>query len=61
MENPSFRRSPNCYLKPLWVTRKRNGYDVTADGRRFLMNVAVESNQDNSFTVVLKWPALLKR
>jgi eukaryotic-like serine/threonine-protein kinase len=40
---------------------RRNRYDVASDGKRFLMNVPVESNLDKSFTVVLNWPALLKR
>jgi hypothetical protein len=33
---------------------------VTADGKRFLMNVLMEE-EHASFRVVLNWPALLKR
>ena len=40
---------------------RRNRYDVASDGKRFLMNVLVESNQAKGLTVVLNWPALLKR
>jgi Tol biopolymer transport system component len=38
----------------------RNRYIVTADGKRFLMNVLMEE-EHASFRVVLNWPALLKR
>jgi len=38
----------------------RNRYDVTADGRRFLINTPLEEKGRATFTVVLNWPALLK-
>jgi hypothetical protein len=40
---------------------RRNRYIVTSDGKRFLMNALVEEPERGSFTVVLNWPALLKR
>jgi hypothetical protein len=39
----------------------RNRYIVTADGKRFLMNVLMEEPERASFRVVLNWPELLKR
>ena len=36
-------------------------YDVSADGRRFLVNVPVEENAPAPVTVVLDWTADLKR
>jgi Tol biopolymer transport system component len=38
---------------------RRNCYDVTSDGKRFLINLLAEQ-PSNSFTVVLNWPARLK-
>jgi Tol biopolymer transport system component len=38
----------------------RNQYDVTADGQRFLMNVPVEA-ASTPITVVVNWPAALRR
>ena len=49
------------FKTPLLPGTRRNRYDVSSDGKRFLMNVPVESNQGKSFTVVLNWHALLKR
>ena len=40
------------------------GYDVTADGKRFLVNsvsTAPESSASAPITVVVNWPAALKR
>jgi hypothetical protein len=45
---------------PLIPGTPRNTYDVTSDGKRFLMNVLVVQ-PGKSFTVVLNWTALLKR
>ena len=39
----------------------RNRYLVTSDGKRFLMNILAEEQERAGFTVVLNWPALLKR
>jgi Tol biopolymer transport system component/tRNA A-37 threonylcarbamoyl transferase component Bud32 len=51
--------------KELFETRlpepRRNRYDVTADGKRFLLNLPVQERERTGFTVVLNWPALLKR
>jgi dipeptidyl aminopeptidase/acylaminoacyl peptidase len=38
---------------------RRNRYNVTSDGKRFLLNVLAEE-QTSSFTVVSNWTALLK-
>jgi hypothetical protein len=40
---------------------RRNRYDVTADGRRFLINVPVEEKAPKSFRVVENWQALMRR
>ena len=39
---------------------RRNRYDVTPDGKRFLVNVLVDHKQDAKLTVIVNWPALLK-
>ncbi len=44
---------------PLLPGTLRNRYDVSSDGKRFLINVLAE-RPATSFTVVLNWPALLK-
>jgi Tol biopolymer transport system component len=36
-------------------------YDVSADGKRFLMPVPLSSSADSSFTVILNWQAQLKK
>jgi hypothetical protein len=57
---------------PLFTTQLLNGpsvvagfrsqYDVTRDGRRFLLNVPVsDQTAPQSITVVFNWPATLKR
>ena len=45
---------------PLTPAILKNRYDVSSDGKRFLLNVLAE-RQAASFTVVLNWPGLLKR
>lgn len=45
---------------PLLSPSGRYRYDVTADGKRFLMNTQLEKERA-TFTVVLNWPGLLKR
>jgi hypothetical protein len=38
------------------------GWDVSADGQRFLVNLpANETNAANAMTVVLNWPVLLEQ
>ena len=56
---------------PLFTARMLNGpaapvnfraqYDVTRDGQRFLLNVPAEDQAPPSITVVVNWPALLKK
>ena len=41
--------------------RARFDYDVTADGRRFLVNRLVEQNAPSPVIVVMNWTAGLKR
>jgi eukaryotic-like serine/threonine-protein kinase len=36
-------------------------YDVTADGQRFLVNTLVEEASPEPLTLLLNWPALLKK
>jgi hypothetical protein len=56
---------------PLFEARMLNGpgphlgfkqqYDVARDGQRFLLNVPVEDATASPITVVINWPALLKK
>ena len=39
----------------------RQQYDVTHDGQRFLINAPTEDQSAFGITVVLNWPALLKK
>jgi hypothetical protein len=39
----------------------RQEYDVTADGRRFLLNLPVDDPTPQAIAVVANWPALLKK
>jgi Tol biopolymer transport system component len=36
-------------------------YDVTADGQRFLVNALLDKSAPSSITLVVNWPALLKK
>jgi hypothetical protein len=50
--------------RPLFEVRPGgpgNLYDVTADGRRFLVNMAVEQQTSAPLTLVQNWTAELKR
>jgi hypothetical protein len=51
--------------KPLFQTRLVPGgirqYDVTRDGKRFLLNVPSPDSQDEPITVIVNWPKLLER
>jgi len=62
---PSFVKGTQV---PLFKTRLsttvnpyRLGYVPTADGRRFLMSVPIDDEDRTAITVVVNWPALLKR
>ena len=46
---------------PLAASMYRRHYDVTADGQRFLVNTLLEDHPAPAITVVLNWPALLKK
>jgi hypothetical protein len=39
---------------------RRNRYDVTRDGKRFLVNTSADEKQEQKITVIVNWPALLK-
>jgi serine/threonine protein kinase/dipeptidyl aminopeptidase/acylaminoacyl peptidase len=51
--------------KPLFQTRLTPGgireYDVTRDGRRFLLNVPAADRGEEPITVIVNWPKLLER
>ena len=56
--------------RPLFETRPRlanfggvnaSPYDVTADGQRFLVNTLTEEASGEPLTLLLNWPALLKK
>ncbi len=36
-------------------------YDVTRDGKRFLINTQMESTHSQSMMVVLNWPLVLEK
>lgn len=37
------------------------GYDVSADGQRFLVNSLIEEDSAEPLTLLVNWPALLQR
>ena len=37
------------------------GYDVTADGQRFLVNELLRPEEAEPITIVVDWPAALKK
>ena len=45
----------------LFRTRDASNFDVTADGKRFLVNQPVSDSSDTPVTVILNWPQLLKK
>ena len=52
--------------KPLFQTRLEfdllpRQYDVSADGKRFLMVQPLEEDASVPITVIVNWPALLKK
>ena len=47
--------------KPLFKATYVNGWDVSADGKRFLFAVATTETPQSPFTVVLNWMSMLKK
>ena len=47
--------------KPLFKATYANGWDVSADGKRFLFAVATTETPQSPFTVVLNWMSMLKK
>jgi eukaryotic-like serine/threonine-protein kinase len=52
--------------KPLFQTRLepdtlQRQYDVTADGKRFLLAQPLEESASSPITVIVNWPALLRK
>ena len=52
--------------KALFPTRLRfdeldRQYDVTADGKRFLLNQRLSDSSETPITVIVNWPKLLER
>jgi len=43
------------------VTAPGSSYDVTADGRRFIVNTMIPTGAPPSLVVVTNWPALIKK
>jgi hypothetical protein len=37
------------------------GYDVSADGQRFLVNTLLDETSSDPITLLVNWPALLRR
>jgi serine/threonine protein kinase/Tol biopolymer transport system component len=53
-------------IQPLFETRPPGGgvrsfYDVSGDGQRFLHSTLAEETPDTALTLVINWPALLKK
>jgi hypothetical protein len=48
-------------VPPLPTDQGRAVYDVTADGQRFLINAIEEPTRVAPITVVVNWPALLRK
>jgi Tol biopolymer transport system component len=46
---------------PFVTEHRRNRYDVTRDGKRFLVIAPAGEKQEQKITVIVNWPALLKR
>jgi hypothetical protein len=53
------QRTPHALFEAPFGNTLRNSYDVTPDGQRFLVNTRIEST--GIMTVVLNWPAAVKR
>jgi hypothetical protein len=51
---------PKELFKTALAEPRRNRFEVSLDGKRFLANVPVEQNRA-SFSIVLSWPALPQR
>jgi hypothetical protein len=49
------------FQTPLAPEYSRNRYDVTRDGKRFLVLVPAGEKQEQKINVIVNWPALLKR
>ena len=47
--------------KPLFKAVNVAGWDVSADGKKFLFPIAGAETTQSSFTVLLNWPSLLKK
>jgi hypothetical protein len=47
--------------KPLFKAAYVNGWDVSADGKRFLFTVAGMEPPQSPFNVVLNWMSMLKK
>ena len=47
--------------KPLFKATYVNGWDVSADGKRFLFTVAGTETPQSPFNVVLNWMSILKK
>ena len=47
--------------KPLFKARYVSGWDVSADGKRFLFPIAGTDTPQSPFTVVLNWMSMLKK
>ena len=51
-------------VRPLFDIRPggpRSAYDVSPDGQRFLVNLLAEEPASSPITLVVNWPALLKK
>ena len=58
---PSFRRGSakvlfQTQLESLWMDT-RNHYDVTADGKRFVVIAPVSDRREAPFTLLMHWPS----
>ena len=53
--------APEKLFQTTAVTAPGSSYDVTADGKRFLINTTIPTGAPPSLVVVTNWPALIKK
>jgi eukaryotic-like serine/threonine-protein kinase len=55
------QRTPHVLFDAPFGNIRRNAYVVSPDGRRFLVNARIESAEILPMTVILNWPAAVRR
>jgi len=52
---------PHALFQAVSVQRQAGAFDVTADGKKFLINSGNQKEGNEPFTLVQNWPAELKK